>query len=644
MDLVSSPEHFFQELVWRRFLWQILSGVKNRKGGLLERKPLLVSVILLALVMMGSVAFISWESISSFARGEELVSHSYLIMTNINRMLSFLEDEETGERGYFITGSPSYLAPYREAIKRSRNEILLLKNLTRDDPFQQKNLDELQGLSERRLTYLKAGVAIRQKSQSPDPEQSLLIMDLAKSDMDRIRAVIKRMRDEESSRLVQYRKESEVHSIRVHRVILGGFLLASAMIMISLAFLFRELSAHERAERENRRLTGEYEDLYDNAPCGYHSIDQNGLLVRINKTELGWLGYEAREVVGVKYYHEFMTSASREIYEREFDRFKKSGMIRDVEFEFVRKDGSHFWVLSNATAIRNEKGRFQLSRSVLIDITDRIRDRKVILDLNDLLTSHANELEAKNKELEGFTYSVSHDLRSPLRAIDGFSRILMEDYGKGLDSEALRLLGIVRENTARMSQLIDDLLTLSRMGKAPLEKRWVDMTSLAKKAVGEVGVVSSFSGSILVGDLPRAFGDSSLLFQVFLNLLSNSVKFTQKTESPRISVEGQKRDGEVVYSISDNGEGFEMKYYKKLFGVFQRLHSQEDFPGTGVGLAIVHRIVSRHGGRVWAVGKPKEGATFFFSIPVPLVPEDDQETFSGRSLETATMDTREDAS
>ncbi|BAM07978.1 sensor histidine kinase [Leptospirillum ferrooxidans] len=610
----------------------------------MERKPLLVSVVLLALVMMGSVAFISWESVSSFARREELVSHSYLIMTNINRMLSFLEDEETGERGYFITGSSSYLTPYSEAIKRSRNEILLLKNLTRDDPFQQKNLDELQSLSERRLTYLKAGVSIRQKYRTPDPEQSLLIMDLAKSDMDRIRSVIKRMRSEESLRVANYRKESDLHSDRVHRVILAGYLLASAMIMISLAFLFRELSAHERAERENRRLTREYEDLYDYAPCGYHSIDKNGLMVRINKTELGWLGYEAHEVVGVKHYHEFMTPASREVYEREFDRFKESGMVRDVEFEFVRKDGSHFWALSNATAIRDLKGGFLLSRSVLIDITDRIRDRKVILDLNDLLSSHAKELEEKNKELEGFTYSVSHDLRSPLRAIDGFSRILMEDYGKGLDREAMRLLGIVRENTARMSQLIDDLLTLSRMGKAPLEKRWVDMTSLAKKAVGEVGVVSSFSGSILVGDLPRAFGDSSLLFQVFLNLLSNSVKFTQKTESPRISVEGQKRDGEVVYSISDNGEGFEMKYYKKLFGVFQRLHSQEDFPGTGVGLAIVHRIVSRHGGRVWAVGKPKEGATFFFSIPVPLVPEDDQETFSGRSLETATMDTREDAS
>jgi PAS domain S-box-containing protein len=401
--------------------------------------------------------------------------------------------------------------------------------------------------------------------------------------------------------------------------------------MISLAFLFRELSAHERAEKENRRLTREYEDLYDNAPCGYHSIDKNGLMVRINKTELGWLGYEASEVVGVKHYYEFMTPASREVYEREFDRFKKFGVVRDVEFEFVRKDGSHFWVLSNATAIRDEKGGFLLSRSVLIDITDRIRDRKVILDLNDLLSSHAKELEEKNKELEGFTYSVSHDLRSPLRAIDGFSRILMEDYGTNLDREAMRLLGIVRENTARMSQLIDDLLTLSRMGKAPLEKRWVDMTSLAKKAVGEVGVGSSFSGSLLVEDLPRAFGDSSLLYQVFLNLLSNSVKFTQKTEAPKIRVEGQKGDGEVVYSVSDNGEGFEMKYYKKLFGVFQRLHSQEDFPGTGVGLAIVHRIVSRHGGRVWAVGKPKDGATFFFAIPVPVVPEEDQEAFSRRS-------------
>ncbi len=596
---------------------------RNRDGGLLERKPLLVSVVLAALFMMASVALVSWNSISSFAHREELVGHSYLILSSLNRILSFLEDEETGERGYLITGSPAYLAPYDEAVKRSKNEFLLLKNLTRNDPVQQKNLLALLALSERRLTYLKAGVSLRKKRQNPSSRQSYLLMDLAKSDMDRIRSVISKMREEESSRLLKRRDESTRQSERVHLVILGGYFIAFTMIMLSLAFLFRELSAHERAEAENRRLTREYEDLYDNAPCGYHSIDQNGLLVRINQTELDWLGYKASEVVGVKYYHEFMTPASRKVYEAEFSRFKKSGRIRDVEFEFVRKDGSTFFVLSNATAIRDENGNFLLSRSVLLDVTDRLRDRKMILDLNDRLTFHAHELEAKNRELESFTYSVSHDLRSPLRAIDGFSRILMEDYDKVLDAEGLRLLGIVRENASRMSGLIDDLLAFSRLGKAPLSKKWVDMNSLAQKSVSELLSGASFPGQIHVGDLPRVLGDPSLLSQVFQNLLSNAMKFTKKKPDPVISIEGQRGDGEVVYSISDNGEGFDMKYYKKLFGVFQRLHAQEDFPGTGVGLAIVERIVTRHGGRVWAVGKPGEGATFFFSIPVPLVLTDD---------------------
>jgi len=599
-------------------------------------------VVLAALFIMASVTLISWNSISSFTRREELVGHSYLILSNINRMLSFLEDEETGERGYLLTGSPAYLAPYEEAVKRSKNEFLLLKNLTRNDPVQQKNLGELLALSERRLTYLKAGVSMRQKYQIPDPDQSHLLMDLAKSDMDRIRLVVRKMVDEESSLLIKRRNESLQQSNRVHLAIFGGYLVAATMIMLALVFLFRELSAHERAEMENRRLTREYEDLYDNAPCGYHSIDENGLLVRINKTELGWLGYEASEVVGVKYYHEFMTPASREIYEQAFERFKKSGMIRDLEFEFARKDGSLFSVLSNATAIRDEQGTFLLSRSVLLDVTDRIRDRKVILELNDRLIAHSHELEAKNRELESFTYSVSHDLRSPLRAIDGFSRIMMEDYGTELEPEGLRLLGIVRENAARMSALIDDLLAFSRMGKTPIEKQWVDMTSLAQKAVSQLALDVSFSGSILVGDLPRAFGDPSLLFQVFLNLLSNAVKFTKKKEDPVIRVGGEKGAGEVVYSISDNGEGFDMKYYKKLFGVFQRLHAQEDFPGTGVGLAIVQRIVTRHGGRVWAVGKPKEGASFFFAIPVPLILTADPEIFPNQQNLAGTNNVKED--
>jgi PAS domain S-box-containing protein len=597
----------------------------SRQGGLVERKSILISVVLLALLMMASVAFVSWKSISSFTNREELVSHSYLVLTTINRMLSFLEDEETGERGYVITGAPTYLTPYREAIKRSQNEILLLKNLTRDDPFQQKNLRELQALSERRLTYLKAGVSLRQKSQSLNDDQGLLLMGLAKGDMDRIRSVIGNMRSHETSRLTKRRKESLQQSYRVHRAIFFGDLVAASLIMLALAILFRELSAHEKAERENRRLTDEYEDLYNHAPCGYHSIDQNGLIVRMNTTELSWLGYEAEEVIGVKFYPEFMTPASREVYEREFECFKVSGVIRDVEFEFVRKDGSHFCVLSNATAIRDEKGNFLLSRSVLLDITDRARDRKVILELNDRLTSHANELEAKNKELEGFTYSVSHDLRSPLRAIDGFSRILMEDYGKELDAEGMRIMGIVRENASRMSQLIDDLLSFSRLGKTPLAKQWVDVTALAEKAVSEISLVAPFSGKIMVGELPRVFADSSLLYQVFMNLISNAIKFTRKKDDPEIRVEGHVGAGEAVYAVSDNGEGFDMKYYKKLFGVFQRLHAQEDFPGTGVGLAIVHRVICRHGGRLWAVGKPLEGATFFFSIPLSIFPAPDQE-------------------
>jgi len=236
-------------------------------------------------------------------------------------------------------------------------------------------------------------------------------------------------------------------------------------------------------------------------------------------------------------------------------------------------------------------------------------------DLEHQVVERTQALRETNAELEAFSYSVSHDLRAPLRAIHGFARILLEDHGTQLEPEAKRVLGVIDENTKRMGQLIDDLLSFSRLGRKELESTRVDMRELVRTVADEVRRTAGERPlEIKIGPLPPARGDRDMLRQAVANLLDNAAKFTRRRAPGQIEV-GHRADGaETVYYVKDNGAGFDPRYASKLFGVFQRLHRAEEFEGTGVGLAIVQRIVLRHGGRVWAEGRLDGGATFFFTL------------------------------
>ncbi|MGB9838295.1 sensor histidine kinase [Methanothermobacter sp.] len=256
---------------------------------------------------------------------------------------------------------------------------------------------------------------------------------------------------------------------------------------------------------------------------------------------------------------------------------------------------------------------FTVMIALLIERIEKVRSLR---KLNRELAKKAAELEDANKELEAFAYSVSHDLRVPLRAIDGFSRILVEDYEDKLDDDGLRVIGIIRDNTKKMGQLIDDILLLSRAGRQEMNPVNLDMRELAESTYRELasqekGRVIEFS----VEDLPPAMADRVLMGQVMGNLLSNAIKFTRDRNPARIEVGYMDGGDEHIYYVRDNGAGFDMKYVGKLFGLFQRLHSQEEFEGTGVGLSIVQRIIKRHGGRVWGEGEVDAGATIYFTLP-----------------------------
>jgi signal transduction histidine kinase len=244
------------------------------------------------------------------------------------------------------------------------------------------------------------------------------------------------------------------------------------------------------------------------------------------------------------------------------------------------------------------------------------RELRLRQTMAEVLERKTIELQTSNKELESFSYSVSHDLRSPLRAIDSFALMLEEDYAAKLDEEGHRYINVIREGAQRMGRLIDDLLSLSRMGREPINAVSIDPRVGAQRAMKEVLVAHAGTPpELLMHKLPLACGDAALLHHVWVNLIGNAVKYSSKSAAPRIEIGGCIHGGEAVYFVKDNGAGFDMRYADKLFRVFQRLHGADEFPGSGVGLAIVQRIITRHGGRVWGESEPEHGAKFYFTLP-----------------------------
>jgi PAS domain S-box-containing protein len=289
------------------------------------------------------------------------------------------------------------------------------------------------------------------------------------------------------------------------------------------------------------------------------------------------------------------------------------------EVENIRKNGSVFWSEASVTVFDHSKFGNVLV-SVHNDISDRKRSEVEIRQLNQELehrvAQRTEQLEAANKELEAFSYSVSHDLRAPLRSVHGFTKILVEDYTQALDDEGKRICGVISSSAAQMGELIDDLLNFSRIGRSSMNPSLVEMKKMTSSIFEGISSPSEKERiNLKIGKLPKVPGDLALLSQVWTNLISNAIKYSSKNLNPEIKIGSSISEKMVTYYIQDNGVGFDMQYSHKLFGVFQRLHTDAEFEGNGVGLAIVKRIVLRHGGKVWAEGTIGKGATFYFSLP-----------------------------
>ncbi len=354
--------------------------------------------------------------------------------------------------------------------------------------------------------------------------------------------------------------------------------------------------------------------------CAIYMLDAKGRVATWNAGAEHIEGFKADEVIGKPYSIFFPPEEiERGAPAAQLQRAAAAGHS-EREGWSVRKGGSRFWSTSSLSAVRDEQGNLQSFSKVARDLTeiklaqDQLRELNV--ELEQRVAQRTAELQAANKEMQAFSYSVSHDLRAPLRHIDGFLDMLKQSLGNNLEPVSREYLGIISESARRMARLIDALLAFSRLGSAPMRQAPVNMTGAARAAMHDLhNDMEGRDIELVMGDLPAVIGDPSLLRQVFLNLFSNALKFTRSRPRVRIEIGSTCAAQETVFFVRDNGIGFDMQYAGKLFGVFQRLHGTSEFEGSGIGLANVRRIIQRHGGRTWTEGVADQGATFYFSVP-----------------------------
>lgn len=381
--------------------------------------------------------------------------------------------------------------------------------------------------------------------------------------------------------------------------------------------LYSIIVTQEIAKR--RRAEARFRGVLEAAPDAMAVMDREGRIVLVNAQVEMMFGYQRERLLGQEMevlLPKLFGGRHAEHQSVSLNQPREWPMGTRLELDAQRKDGTEFPVEVSLSPLETKQG--PLVCGAVRDVTDRKLAEEEIRRLNAGLENRNAELAAMVRELEAFTYSVAHDLRAPLRHIDGFSRILQEDLGPSLEAAATRNLQSIRDATQNMGHLVDDLLRLSRVGRQGLKLETVRLKTLIEDVItGFATEINDRQPEWRVGPLPLVKCDPGLMKQVFTNLLSNALKYTRPCEHPVIEAGQMSVDDEVILFVRDNGVGFNMKYADKLFGVFQRLHLAEDFEGTGVGLAIVQRIIQKHGGRIWAEAALNKGATFYFTIGPP---------------------------
>lgn len=577
-------------------------------------RKMLLGFIAVCVILTG-VAYFTYLNMSKLVNRTNQDDYSLSILKNIENIHMNTLDIETGMRGYLIVGDTIYLRPLKRGKSFIFNNLDTLVILTNKYNKHIVDAEELKEYCQ--LLVEVSDVLVKDESfHKTDSAKRIGLLYKSKRYMDGIRAIITGIEQEERLILRQTANEN-VKKATITKYGFATTALLSILILITVFIIVRkELRARFEAENKLQLSSDRVFDLYNNAPCGYHSIGDNNLFVEINDVELSWTGYTREEVIGKMTIYDFLIPEDHYKIQSFLKELKLglSSSIKDLEVKYRRKDGSTFDAILNSTILFNDKGKSTRSRTVVLDNSEIKKSQAKINLLNQELENNNLQLVKANEELESFSYSVSHDLRAPLRAIDGYCEILREDYEQNLDHEGKRVLNVIVQNTKRMGVLIDDLLDFSRLGRKVMRMAEVNQNAVIEELISELNIDKNTSINIEL--LHNCLADRSLMKQIWQNLLSNSLKYSSKNMKPCIRISSYINNTEIVYCIEDNGVGFDEKYKHKLFQVFQRLHHDDEYEGTGVGLAIVHRIVAKHKGNVWAESTPNLSTKFYFSIPI----------------------------
>ena len=384
--------------------------------------------------------------------------------------------------------------------------------------------------------------------------------------------------------------QSLVHELRVHQ--------------IELEMQNDEL---RRTQQELEASREKYFDLYDLAPAGYLSINENGIILESNLTAASMLSQERSYLVG-QLFTRLIFREDQNIYYGCHKQLVETRENQICRIRMVKKDGNPLWVRINISIAQGIDGSTRF-RAVIIDISERKQ-------VDEKLSQVMEELTRSNEELEKFAYVASHDLQEPLRMVSSFARLLENRYKGKLDQDADDFINFAVDGANRMQVLITDLLAYSRVGRWSNEFKEVSSEAVLERALSNLKTVVEQRGAVVTRDpLPVMMGDDSQLAQLFQNLIGNAVKFC-KDRTPHIHVSSERRGNKWVFSVRDNGIGIAPEYFERIFLIFQRLHGKQEYPGTGIGLAICRKVAERHGGRIWVESEPGSGSTFYFTIPM----------------------------
>src|SRR5437660_87491 len=573
------------------------------------------AIAIVIILAVGAAALRSTAAPVGTARG---VVESPELRGGLEATFAELIYAETAVRGYVITGDTTYLPPYDSAQARLGGLLGGLRALTSDNPAQLERLDSLLTLVSVRLERFHWTVETR-RTGGPAAAARAVIGGRGKELMHLVRGLIGQMEGEEARLLAQRSAVLQTKARLARLAAWSGALVAVTLAVIAGALVSRELAGRLRAERTlgetqtrfRQVLASSTAVIYANTISGasFQPRSVSGNITYFNPGAERIFGYRAAEVNG-KPLTVLMPERFRDAHHAGIARYLATGEARvvgkTVELAGQKKDGAEFPLeLSLASWQRGSEIAFT---AIIRDVTERKR-------VDETLRRHTAQVEAANAELDAFAYSVSHDLRAPLRGIDGFSQALLEDYADRLDDAGKDYLTRVRSASQRMATLIDDLLNLSRVTRSKMHVGPLDLSALAT-GIAEGLQKRDPARRVEVAIAPglHVSADPGLMRVVLQNLLENAWKFTGKLPDARIEVGSVPHDGGRAYFVRDNGAGFDMTYVHKLLGAFQRLHGTQEFDGTGIGLATVQRVIHRHGGRVWAEGAVGDGATFYFTL------------------------------